>query len=240
MKIKSAEFVTSAPNLQSCPPSNLPEFAFIGRSNVGKSSLINLITERQALAMVSATPGKTRLINFFNVNRSWSLVDLPGYGYAKVAQGERADFNVAVADFLEHRDNLVCTFVLIDSRIPVQDIDLEFLRWAASVDLRFALIFTKTDHQPSKVQSTIAKFRSALDEAGVPVPEILHCSAHSKKGRGEILHFIDLLVRNPDYRAADQASGATEDPESNPGDANQDGTAKDDDYVDPNDWDKIS
>lgn len=237
MKIKSAEFVISAPNLQSCPESSQPEFAFIGRSNVGKSSLINLLTDRRSLAMVSTTPGKTKLINFFTVNRQWTLVDLPGYGFAKVAQGQRADFNVAVADFLEHRENLVCMFVLIDSKLPPQAIDLEFLRWADSAGIRFALIFTKTDQQPSKVQANIAEFQRTLDELGVPVPEILRCSAHTSKGRGEILHFIDLLLRDPNYRAADAAEKSSSEKLKAADGAEEE---EEDDYVDPNDWDKIS
>src|SRR5690606_22400527 len=122
-------FEVSAPNLAACPPATLPEFAFIGRSNVGKSSLINLLSERRELAKVSGTPGKTRLINFFRINEAWRIVDLPGYGYAKVGKEQRADFNEAVADYIEHREGLKGVFVLIDSRLPPQRIDLEFLGW---------------------------------------------------------------------------------------------------------------
>src|SRR5688572_12377441 len=144
MKIKSAEFEVSAPDIRSCPKWALPEFAFIGRSNVGKSSLINLLTERRELAKVSVTPGKTKLINFFVVNGAWSLVDLPGYGYAAVGKQRRLEFNEAVADFISTRRNLRCVFVLIDSRLTPQSIDLEFLRWLSAVEVSFALIFTKT------------------------------------------------------------------------------------------------
>src|SRR5688572_14106958 len=137
MKIKSATFEVSAPELRACPRWALPEFAFIGRSNVGKSSLINLLTERRDLAKVSATPGKTKLINFFVINGTWSIVDLPGYGYAEVGRQRRLEFHAAVADLLAGRRNLRCVFVLIDSRLPPQPIDLEFLRWLEGVSVPF-------------------------------------------------------------------------------------------------------
>lgn len=231
MKIKSAAFVISASSLKSCPASALPEFAFIGRSNVGKSSLINLLAQRRELAMVSATPGKTKLINFFRMNDTWTLVDLPGYGFAKVAKESRADFNEAVADFLEHRENLVRTFVLIDSKLPPQSIDLEFLRWLASVDAPFALVFTKTDQQPAKVAANIATFTQALADVGVAPPaEIFQCSATTGKGRSELMNFIDGLLRQ--FASGTLASG---------GEPGKKPAAEDaDDYVDPNDWDKIS
>ena len=128
MKIKSAVFDVSAPDLKSCPAWALPEFAFIGRSNVGKSSLLNLLVERRELAKVSVTPGKTKLINFFIINDTWSLVDLPGYGYAAVGQKQRDEFNQAVSDYLEKRKNIFCVFALIDSRLEPQRIDLPFVR----------------------------------------------------------------------------------------------------------------
>lgn len=234
MKIKSAEFVISAPSLQACPVSPLAEFAFIGRSNVGKSSLINLLVQRNDLAMVSATPGKTKLINFFKINNAWSLVDLPGYGFAKVAQHARADFNEAVADFLEHRENLVCTFALIDSKLPAQEIDIQFLRWLSGTGRPFALVFTKTDQQPSQVAKNIAAFKTELTAAGVPIPEnIFQCSAASRKGRGEILHFIDeeirQVARGGKAKSADTGTAAAAQP-----------APKTDDYVDSNDWDKFT
>lgn len=187
MKIKSAEFVVSATDLAGCPESTLPEVAFIGRSNVGKSSLINLLTERRDLARVSETPGKTQLLNFYLVNGAWVLVDLPGYGYARVAKEKRADFNEAVADYIEGRENLARVFVLIDSRLDPQPIDLEFLAWLQETGVKFSLVFTKTDKEPSKVQRNIAQFRRAL---GGAEPEVFACSAVTRKGRTELLAAI--------------------------------------------------
>lgn len=193
MKIKSAEFEKSAQNLAGSPRWALPEFAFIGRSNVGKSSLINLLTERNALAKASVTPGKTKLINFFRINANWCLVDLPGYGFAKVAREQRADFNEAVADYIEGREVLAHLFVLIDSRLEPQKIDLEFLRWLAGVeDVRFSLIFTKTDKISSSVaQSHVALFRKTIAEFMPEAPRIFACSSVKKNGRGELLAFIE-------------------------------------------------
>lgn len=196
MKIKSADFHDSAPNLGACPNWNLPEFAFIGRSNVGKSSLINLLTERKSLAMVSATPGKTKLINLFRINGNWCLVDLPGYGYAKVAQQDKHEFNQAVADYIENRPNLATVFVLIDSRIEPQRIDLDFIAWLAGCEVPFALVFTKTDKQsPTKTRAAIEAFlAAAADFLPEPAPPIFACSSVSKDGRKEILaHIAGLL-----------------------------------------------
>ena len=198
MKIKSALFDTSAPDLKSCPPSALPEFAFIGRSNVGKSSLINLLAERRELAKVSVTPGKTKLINFFTMNDTWSLVDLPGYGYASVGQQRRDEFNQSVSDYLHKRKNIFCVFVLIDSRLPPQPIDLQFVRWLASVSVPFVLVFTKTDKQSAaRSQVHIGRFRQTLAEGGVAVPEIFASSSKTKAGRADILGFIEsTLAKN--------------------------------------------
>src|SRR5688572_8853782 len=198
MKIKSAEFEVSAPALRSCPKWALPEFAFIGWSNVGKSSLINLLTGRRDLAKVSDTPGKTKLINFFVINRAWSLVDLPGYGYAAVGRQRRLEFNEAVADFLSRRKNLRGIFVLIDSRLPPQPIDLEFLRWLESCGLACALVFTKTDKQAaSRVQAGIETFKHALRAFRPELPDILTSSSATRFGRSEILAYIaDRLARH--------------------------------------------
>ncbi|MDF3056338.1 MAG: hypothetical protein K0R17_553 [Rariglobus sp.] len=191
MKIKSAEFETSAATIATAPRWTLPEFAFIGRSNVGKSSLINLLTERNALAKASVTPGKTKLINFFRINTNWCLVDLPGYGFAKVNREERADFNEAVANYIEKRDVLVHLFVLIDSRLTPQRIDLEFLRWLTGVDVEFSLVFTKTDKvSHSVVQSNISLFKQALTDFIAKPPSIFTSSSTKKNGRTEILDFI--------------------------------------------------
>ena len=198
MKIKSAEFKLSAPNLESCPKSALPEFAFIGRSNVGKSSLINLLVERKDFAKVSDTPGKTKLINFFLLNNKWHLVDLPGYGYAEVARKEHADFARAVTDYLEHRTNLACVFVLIDSRLPPQKIDLEFINWLATCGVAFVLVFSKIDKlSATQLQANIALFQQRMLEAFTDLPQIFTSSAKTKNGRTEILNFIEqTLIAN--------------------------------------------
>ncbi|MSU49127.1 MAG: YihA family ribosome biogenesis GTP-binding protein [Opitutus sp.] len=195
MRIKSAVFEVSAPNLKSCPRWGLPEFAVIGRSNVGKSSLINSLTERRALAMVSDTPGKTKLMNFFVINSNWSLVDLPGYGYANVSREKRADFTEATADFLSGRKNLRRIFVLIDSRLPPQAIDLEFLQWLDTGHVPFVLIFTKTDKQSaSKSQANIALFKQQMAGMRREMPEILLSSAKTGSGRTEILASIERAM----------------------------------------------
>ena len=188
MKIISADFDRSASDVKSCPNWNRPEFAFIGRSNVGKSSLLNMLVERRDLAKVSGTPGKTKLINYFIVNGSWCLVDLPGYGYAKTTQVKRADFNEAVADYLEKRENLRCTFVLIDSNLPPQPIDLEFVRWLGIAGVPFVLVFTKADKQSATgTEKNIAAFKRWGDE----LPGTITCSAKTKDGRSEILDVIE-------------------------------------------------
>jgi GTP-binding protein len=194
MKILSSVFEISASALRSCPPASMPEFAFIGRSNVGKSTLINLLAERKELAMVSAQPGKTRLINFFVVNGQWRLVDLPGYGFAKGAKAERAEFNVSVADYLEKRPSLLRTFVLIDSQLPPQKIDLDFIGWLAGCGVDYTLIFTKTDKQPGQVQAAIARFKKTLQGLEIDPPACFACSALTKKGRNEILDFIEQTL----------------------------------------------
>lgn len=168
----------------------------IGRSNVGKSSLINVLTERRALAMVSDTPGKTKLLNFFVINAKWSLVDLPGYGYANVAKSQRADFNEATADFLAGRKNLRRIFVLIDSRLPPQAIDLEFLRWLDTGHVPFALIFTKTDKQSAaKGQVNVELFKKAMIGLRSEMPEIILSSARTGSGRTEILGSIERAMK---------------------------------------------
>ena len=195
MKIQSAEFEVSAPDLEACPAWALPEFAFIGRSNVGKSSLINLLAGRRELAKVSDLPGKTRLINFYVINQRWSLVDLPGYGYAQVRKTERSAFNAAVNEFLEERRNLERVFVLIDSRLPPQANDLEFVRWLGHSHPDFALIFTKADKQ-SATQSAanIALFQAKVSEWRSALPDVFLCSSKTKHGRMEILSSIEASL----------------------------------------------
>lgn len=196
MKIKSSEFDRSAPNLKSCPQSPFPEFAFIGRSNVGKSSIINLLTERRELAKVSVTPGKTKLINFFRINGSWNLVDLPGYGYANVGKNERADFNEAVADFIEQREKLRLVFVLIDSRLEPQKIDLEFLGWLQGTIRPFSLIFTKTDKiSATQAQTNIDFFMKTVFAGRTELPRIFASSSKTKQGRMDILKYIEEMLK---------------------------------------------
>lgn len=202
MKIKSADFEMSAPNLASCPKSALPEFAFIGRSNVGKSSLINMLTGKRELAKASDTPGKTTTINFFLINRAWYLVDLPGYGYANLGKKDRAEFNRAVADYLENRRNLYCVYVLIDVRLPPQPIDLEFIHWLGECSVPFAFVFTKADKQSAtQSQSNIALFKRSLAEWSEDLPGMILSSAKTKAGRSEILALTQELLANNNHRA---------------------------------------
>ena len=192
MQIKSAIFNMSARNLEACPDWNRPEFAFIGRSNVGKSSMINMLTNKDALAKVSATPGKTQLLNFFVINETWSLVDLPGYGYAKVAKSEKINFNESVGDYIEQRDNLRLVFVLIDSRLPPQPIDLDFITWLAGCAVPFTLVFTKADKQSiGKTQACIANFIASVSEFLSEPPPVIISSSKTRDGRVGILKSIE-------------------------------------------------
>jgi GTP-binding protein len=205
MVIQSATFLCSAPDLKACPPSALPEFAFIGRSNVGKSSLINMLTRKAGLAKVSSTPGKTRLINFFTINKKWNLVDLPGYGYAKVGRKDRAKFSAMVAEYLKHRPNLQCTFVLVDSRLSPQPIDLEFLHWMVGSGLPLAILFTKADKLGSAAaQANIDAFLTSLREITEDPPLFLLSSSKRGQGRHEILGLIAAAVA--EYAADGSAS----------------------------------
>lgn len=195
MKIKSAAFSMSARDLQAAPDWNRPEFAFIGRSNVGKSSMINMLTNKDALAKVSATPGKTQLLNFFVINESWSLVDLPGYGYAKVAKSEKINFNESVGDYIEQRDNLRLVFVLIDSRLPPQRIDLDFIAWLAGCAVPFALVFTKSDKQSAgKTRANAEVFLQAIAPDLTTIPPVIFSSSKDRSGRVEILHAIQQAL----------------------------------------------
>lgn len=191
MQIRSAEFVTSASGLNDCPVWGYPEFAFIGRSNVGKSSMINLLSRKDSLAKISAMPGKTRLLNFFLMNHKWSLVDLPGYGFAKAAKAEKFDFNKLVGDYLERRENLRRVFVLIDSRLAPQRIDLDFIAWLGGVGAPFTLVFTKIDKQSAnKTRVNIGLFRESVAPLLHQEVEVLISSAKSGEGRSDILRMI--------------------------------------------------
>lgn len=191
MKIKTATFQTSAPDFDSCPTSDFPEFAFIGRSNVGKSSLLNMLAGRNALAKVSTTPGHTRLINFFLMNETWCLVDLPGYGYARTSKTNRAGFEQMIVDYLTRRSNLSCVFVLIDSRHEPQVIDLEFVNWLMSNRVPMVLVFTKTDLlKPAHVEKNIGLFKKAMSKWSEHLPRIFTCSSKTQNGRKELLNII--------------------------------------------------
>jgi len=196
MQIKDAVFEISCPDLESCPESTLPEFAFIGRSNVGKSSLINMLTRKKDLAITSSKPGRTRLINFFLINKKWSLIDLPGYGYAKASGSDRKKFQEFVTDYLLNRPNMSCVFVLIDSRLTPQRIDLEFTEWLINCEIPFVLIFTKADKsKPRIVEQNIELFKEGMKEFCDGLPRIYTCSSKTEQGRGEVLHFINEAVR---------------------------------------------
>lgn len=195
MQIKSALFNISARDLQSAPDWNRPEFAFIGRSNVGKSSIINMLSNKDGLAKVSATPGKTQLLNFFVMNESWSLVDLPGYGYAKVAKSEKINFNESVGNYLEQRENLRQVFVLIDSRLPPQRIDIDFVSWLGDCAVPFALVFTKADKQSTtKTQATIKSFLAVIPEHIAGSAPVITSSSKNRAGRIEILKLIEQTL----------------------------------------------
>jgi len=192
VNISSAIFDCSAPYLDSCPDESLPEFAFIGRSNVGKSSLLNMLSGKLDLARVSPTPGFTKLINIFTMNRTWRLVDLPGYVFAAGARKEKFKFNRAVDAYLKHRTSLCCVFALLDSGLPPQEIDLEFVAWLARNSVPFVLVFTKTDKvTAATVQTNIAAFTARISGWFEKLPAIYTCSAMAKQGREELLGVID-------------------------------------------------
>lgn len=193
MKINTAEFVISNSEVSKCPKDPLPEYAFIGRSNVGKSSLINMLTNHKSLAKTSSKPGKTQLINHFKINSNWFLVDLPGYGYAKVSKKSKETFQKFVTDYFEKREQLVCAFVLIDIRLEAQKIDLEFLTYLGVNEVPFCIIFTKTDKiGKTKIQSHIAAYRKQVLASGwEEMPQHFVTSSTEGTGKDELLSFID-------------------------------------------------
>lgn len=194
MVIRSAKFISSSPTIENCPKANLPEYAFIGRSNVGKSSLINMITGLKALAKVSQTPGKTQIINHFLINDSWYLVDLPGYGYAKVSKSSRKVFSDMVTRYIQNRDNLHCLFVLIDSRLEPQDIDITFINWLGQNRVPFALVFTKTDKiNSATLENNISVYKKEMLNYWEELPKIFCCSAVTRTGREFIIDYIEEI-----------------------------------------------
>ncbi len=194
MSVLKAEFVKSATKVEDCPKTEMPEFAFIGRSNVGKSSLINMLTGNKKLAKTSSTPGKTQLINHFLIEDKWFLVDLPGYGFAKVPLKEKAKWEKMTWDYLMQRKNLIYVFVLIDSRIPPQKIDLEFVNLLGERNIALKLIYTKWDKvKPTAGQKNINDFKMALAETWGILPEHYVTSAERSLGRSEVLQLIDEI-----------------------------------------------
>lgn len=201
MQIKTAEFVKSSQKWQECPEPNLPEYAFIGRSNVGKSSLINAMMNHKDLAKTSQTPGKTQLINHFLVNKNWYLTDLPGYGYAKVSKSLRKDFEKLITNYILNRKNLVNLFVLVDIRHTPQKIDLEFMQWCGESGVPFSIVFTKADKlKPGAAEKNVGIYKNDLLQTWEELPDLYITSAEKKTGGDLILDYIqktnDFLTKN--------------------------------------------
>ncbi len=196
MAIRTAKFISSSPKTEGCPRTDLPEIAFIGRSNVGKSSLINMLTGVKALAKVSQTPGKTQLINHFLINESWYLVDLPGYGYAKVSKTSRQFFSEMIAQYIKKRENLYCLFVLIDSRHEPLANDLAFVNWLGDNEVPFALIFTKTDKiNAPTLEKNIELYKQEMLKSWEELPKIFSSSAVTQSGREQIVNYIEEVCK---------------------------------------------
>lgn len=194
--IEKAEYLIGSTDWKKCPQSGFPEFALIGRSNVGKSSLVNAMTQNKKLAKTSSTPGKTRIINHFVINNSWYLVDLPGYGYAKTSQASRKAWSEMSASYLLNRETLFCTFILIDSRLEPQKIDLEFINWCAEKGLPIGIIFTKSDKcKQNELSSNIAKFKNKMLESWESLPEMFVTSSEKKTGIEEVVSYIESCMK---------------------------------------------
>jgi GTP-binding protein len=194
MNIKKAEFIISNTDVKMCPQDGMPEYAFIGRSNVGKSSLINMLTGKKGLALTSSTPGKTQLINHFLINDNWYLVDLPGYGYAQRGKEGRAKIQRIIDYYLDEREDLTCLFVLLDSRLEPQKIDLEFINRLGESGIPFAIIFTKIDKlSNSKLKENMAAYKATLLETWDELPPIFYTSSEHKQGKEEVLDYIDKI-----------------------------------------------
>ena len=199
MNIKSAKFIVSNQNAKDCPKSDLPEYAFIGRSNVGKSSLINMLTNNKKLAKTSSKPGKTRLINHFLIDSSWHLVDLPGYGYAKASKSEKKNFQKLITDYFINRNQLISAFILVDVRHEAQKIDIEFMRWLTINKIAFSIVFTKIDklkqgrNPNGGIEEKIKKYKSVILENWEYLPEIFLTSSTKHIGKENILYHINKL-----------------------------------------------
>lgn len=194
MVIKEAKFIISNTDINLCPKDGKPEYAFIGRSNVGKSSLINMLVDKKDLAKTSGRPGKTQLINHFLINEEWYLVDLPGYGYAKASKSSRHQWEKFISEYLTTRETLINTFVLIDSRLDPQKIDLEFMTWCAEKQLPFSMVFTKIDKlSSSALQKNLAAYKKEMLKYWEALPPVFTTSAESKFGREKILNYIEQI-----------------------------------------------
>jgi len=201
MKITSAEFVMSNSDVAKCPKSNIPEYAFIGRSNVGKSSLINMITSKKSLAKTSGRPGKTQLINHFLINKTWHLVDLPGYGYARVSKSAKKTFQKFITDYFKERHQLVSAFVLIDIRHKPQPVDLEFMQWMGEQQIPFSIIFTKSDKlKPMAIERHVKDYEKVLLETWEEMPKHFVTSSTKNVGKDEVLDFIGQI--NEDLKSS--------------------------------------
>jgi len=197
MTIKSAEYTISSARVQQCPAGDLPEFAFIGRSNVGKSSLINMLTGRSNLAKTSSTPGKTVLINHFLINAQWYLVDLPGYGYAKRGMQQRDELQRMISGYILQREQMMNLFLLIDSRHKPQRIDLEFIEWLGENGIPFSIVFTKADKlSKGKLAANVKQYLSELSKQWEELPPHFITSSETKLGRDEVLDYIDEILKS--------------------------------------------
>ena len=194
MAIKKAEFVMSISQVSKCPKENLPEYAFIGRSNVGKSSLINMLTNQKSLAKTSGRPGKTQLINHFKIDNSWFLVDLPGYGYARVSKTTKRVFQQFITKYFEERTQLVSAFVLVDVRHEPQKIDVAFMQWLGEHNIPFAIIFTKADKlKPLAIERNVAAYQQVLLETWEEFPPYFVTSAENRVGKEELINYIEII-----------------------------------------------
>ncbi|MFZ6011259.1 MAG: ribosome biogenesis GTP-binding protein YihA/YsxC [Bacteroidota bacterium] len=199
MEISQSAFVSSHADVKKCPAPDMPEFAFIGRSNVGKSSLINMLTNKKGLAKTSGKPGKTQTINHFIINNGWYLVDLPGYGYASVSKDKRQGFGQMIESYVLKRENLHCLFILLDTRLEPQKIDLEFIQWSGSKEIPICLLFTKADKLTrNQLAKNIQAYETTLLKSWEELPPIIITSATEKKGRDEVLTFIEEALAEKD------------------------------------------
>lgn len=198
MKIKTAAFEISNSDVSKCPKERIPEYAFIGRSNVGKSSLINMLTNQKKLAKTSGTPGKTQLINHFKINDNWFLVDLPGYGYARVSKKIKRTFQSFIKNYFTQREQLICSFVLIDTRHEPQRVDMDFMQFLGENQIPFCIIFTKADKlKPAAIKRNIETYKAKLlDDSWDIFPDYFVTSATSKEGKDSVLQFIDKVNQN--------------------------------------------